>query len=201
MSDYQTHQHSRALFCCGAILLGIAALNSAVLSIDAQNADASKAPYTVPPADYTIGPGDVLTIVVSYATEIGGKVRVSEDGFIVAPGLPTPTKAAGLTPATLGTSIAEKLKQADIVRDPIVSVFVEEYHSRMVSVLGAVTNPAAYPLQRPTTILDAISLAGGLLPTAGGSLTLIRKGHDLPIGHIKGDSTILQIDLGKLMAG
>jgi polysaccharide export outer membrane protein len=87
------------------------------------------------------------------------------------------------------------------MREPIVSVFVEEFHSRMVNVLGAVTNPGTYPLQRPTTILDAISMAGGLTQTAGGTLTLIRKGHELPIGHIKGDSTIAQIELGKLMAG
>jgi polysaccharide export outer membrane protein len=200
MSNYQTHQHRWARNCCGAILLGIAAL-SAVSPVCAQKADASKAPYTVPPADYTIGPGDVLTIAVTYATEIGGKVRVSEDGFIIAPGLPKPVKAVGLTPAALGTQIKEDLKQAQIVRDPIVSVFVEEFHSRTISVLGAVTNPLVYPLNRPTTILEAISMAGGLLPTAGGQMTLIRKGHELPIGHIKGDTTVLTIDLGKLMAG
>ncbi|MGI8959168.1 MAG: polysaccharide biosynthesis/export family protein [Bryobacteraceae bacterium] len=155
----------------------------------------------MPPPDYTIGPGDVLTISVTYATEIGGKVRVSEDGFIIAPGLPKPVKAVGLTPAALGTQIKEDLKQAQIVREPIVSVFVEEFHSRTISVLGAVTNPLVYPLNRPTTVLEAISMAGGLLPTAGGQLTLIRKGHDLPIGHIKGDTTVLIIDLGRLMAG
>src|SRR5205085_3890675 len=135
------------------------------------------------------GTGDVLTIVVSYAPEIGGKVRVSEDGLVVAPGLPTPVKASGLTPTGLGQRIAEELKQAQIIREPIVSVFVEEYHSRTISVLGAVTKPSIYPLDHPIPILEAISLANGLLPTAGGSLTLIRKGHDLPIGHSKGDST------------
>ncbi len=191
---------------CRPILLGVAALATSVLPGLAQQTPApaptpQAVPYTVPPKDYTIGTGDVLTIVVSYTPDIGGKVRVSEDGLIVAPGLPTPVKAAGLTPHALGDRIAEALKQGQIVRDPIVSVFVEEYHSRMVSVLGAVTKPSVYPLDHPVTILEAISLAGGLTPTAGGSLTLIRKGHDLPIGHIKGDSTVAQIDLGKLMAG
>jgi polysaccharide biosynthesis/export protein len=201
MSNYLTDQHRWALNCCCAILLGISALSGAVSPMCAQNADASKVPYTVPPADYTIGPGDVLTIAVTYATEIGGKVRVSEDGFIIAPGLPKPVKAVGLTPAALGAQVKEELKQAQIVRDPIVSVFVEEFHSRTISVLGAVTNPLVYPLNRPTTVLEAISMAGGLLPTAGGQMTLIRKGHELPIGHIKGDTTVLTIDLNKLMAG
>jgi polysaccharide biosynthesis/export protein len=201
MSNHHTDHYTRALCCCGAILLGITALSVSVSPLSAQNADASKAPYSVPPADYTIGPGDILTIAVSYATEIGGKVRVSEDGFIIAPGLPKPVKAVGLTPAALGTQIKEELKGAQIVRDPIVSVFVEEFHSRTISVLGAVTNPLVYPLNRTTTILEAISMAGGLLPTAGGELTLIRKGHELPIGHIKGDTTVLTINLGKLMAG
>ncbi len=196
---------NRALFSCQVILLGITVLSTTVLPGYGQNVNATPSaqsvPYTVPPADYKIGPGDVLNIICSYVGEIGGKVRVSEQGFIEAPGLPKPIKAAGLSPAELGAQIAEQLKQADIVREPIISVFVEEYHSRTVSVLGAVTKPSIYPLDRPTTILEAISLAGGLLPTAGGSLTLIRKGHDLPIGHIKGDNTVVQIELGKLMAG
>src|SRR4051812_21657590 len=127
MSNFLTHQHKWALNCCGAILLGITALTAAVSPLCAQKADTSKAPYTVPPPDYTIGPGDVLTISVTYATEIGGKVRVSEDGFIIAPGLPKPVKALGLTPAALGEQIKEDLKQAQIVKDPIVSVFVEEF--------------------------------------------------------------------------
>lgn len=191
---------TKALFLYSrAVLLALVLIAS--LGAQTQNGTAPQTPYTVPPPDYTIGPGDVLTIVCSYVTEIGGKVRVSEDGFIIAPGLPKPVKAAGLTPAALSASIAQELKTADIVREPIISVFVEEYHSRTISVLGAVAKPSIYPLERPTTILEAISLAGGLLPTAGGSLTLIRKGTELPIGHIKGDSTVVDIELGKLMAG
>ncbi len=192
---------------CRTILLGVAVLGLTALPGRTQQtttpaaAPAQPVPYTVPPKDYTIGTGDVLSIIVSYTPDIGGKVRVSEDGLILAPGLPTPVKAAGLTPNALAAHIADVLKTGQIVRDPIVSVFVEEYHSRMVSVLGAVTKPSVYPLDHPVTILEAISLAGGLTATAGGSLTLIRKGHDLPIGHIKGDSTVAQIDLGKLMAG
>ncbi|MFL6352721.1 MAG: polysaccharide biosynthesis/export family protein [Bryobacteraceae bacterium] len=201
MLNDNTHQQSYAWRCGRVFLLGIVVLGTAVSPICAQNNDGAKAPYTVPPADYTIGPGDVLTITVSYTADIGGKVRVSEDGFIIAPGLPKPVKAVGLTPAALGAQVKEDLKQAQIVRDPIVGVFVDEYHSRTISVLGAVTNPLVYPLNRATTILEAISMAGGLLPTAGGQMTLIRKGHDLPIGHIKGDTTVLSIDLGKLMAG
>ncbi len=61
--------------------------------------------------DYLIGPGDVLTVTVSYAPEIGGKVRVDEDGFVLIPGIPGPTKAAGSTPSGLATIVAKALRE------------------------------------------------------------------------------------------
>ncbi len=158
-------------------------------------------------ADYVIGPGDILEVKVADSPEISGKYRVGEKGDLALPLLPTSIKAAGLTAPELSKRIAEAIKAADILRKPAVNVFVDQYHSRPVMVLGAVAKPGVYPLERPTNMLEVLSLAGGLTPTAGTTLTVTRKGVP-PTGEgssanpaqAVGD-TKLTIDLGKLVAG
>jgi polysaccharide export outer membrane protein len=124
--------------------------------------------------DYTIGAGDVLTITLSDAPEFGGKFRVADSGVISVPGVATPIQAEGKSPIELAGSIREALIEAKQLRDPQVSVFVDEFHGRTVSVLGGVAKPAVYPLQKRTTVLEAISLAGGVLPSAGNTVTIVR---------------------------
>lgn len=125
-------------------------------------------------ADYTIGAGDVLTVALSDAPEFGGKFRVADSGVISIPGVPAPIKAEGQSPIELANSIRAALIDAKQLRDPHVTVFVDEFHGRTVSVLGAVTKPAVYPLQKRTTVLEAISLAGGALPNSGNTVTIVR---------------------------
>src|SRR5262249_54419837 len=71
-------------------------------------------------------------------------------------------------------SIRESLMDAKQLRDPRVSVFVEEYHGRTITVLGAVAKPAVYPLTKRTNVLEAVSLAGGALPNSGNTVTIVR---------------------------
>src|SRR5713226_5423363 len=85
---------------------------------------------------YPIGPGDVLEIRVADGPEVSGKFRVTETGDLELPLLRAPLKAAGLTTLQLSRNIAEALKAADILREPAVNIFVQEYHSRNVMVLG-----------------------------------------------------------------
>lgn len=124
--------------------------------------------------DYKIGTDDVLTISVADAPEFGGKFRVSDSGLIEVPSLPEPVRAEGLSTAELGRSLRQALIDAKQLRDPKVTVFVDEYHGRTVTVLGAVTKPAVYPLQKRTNVVEAISMAGGTLPTAGSVVTVVR---------------------------
>jgi len=159
-------------------------------------------------ADYVIGPGDVLAVSVLDAGELSGRFRVTESGFLTLPSLPTQLKAEGLTALELSKAIGKALQAAELVREPIVNVYVEEYHSRTVTVLGAVNKPSVYPLQKPTTVLELLSMAGGLMPTAGPTLTLTRQ--DQPAGTqgatadnaagSAGKSTV-SIDMNKLMTG
>jgi polysaccharide export outer membrane protein len=157
--------------------------------------------------DYSLGPGDILSITIVDSPELSGKYRVTQDGYIVLPGVIEPVRANGVSARQLSEEIAVELKAAQLLREPAVNVFVEEYRSRTVTVLGAVSKPSVYPLTRPTTVLEVISLAGGLTPTAGATLTIIHTGssaadNSAQIDRVssKNDSSI-SIDLGRLMQG
>jgi polysaccharide export outer membrane protein len=162
----------------------------------------AQAASSLPPArvreDYTIGPGDIVYLTVEFEPEASGKFRVSDSGDLVLPVLHKPIKAEGLSPGELSNAVARALADAQLLKDPMVSVFVEEYHSQTVTVLGAVKQPSVYPLQKRTTVLEVLSMAGGLLPTAGNNLTVA---HERPPSEGAEGRSQETIDLGKLMEG
>ena len=124
--------------------------------------------------DYTLGPGDVFTVTVTDAPEFGGKFRVNDSGTILISGVTQPVAAEGKTPAQLSLAIRQAFMDAQQLRDPHVSIFIDEYHGRTVTVLGAVAKPAVYSLQKKSTVLDAVSAAGGPLPNSGNTVTIVR---------------------------
>jgi len=135
---------------------------------------AGTAAATVPPVDYTIGPGDLLSITVMDAPEYGGKFRVSDSGMVDIPGIPDSIQAEGQSSIELSRTIRQALMDAKQLRNPKVNVFIEEYKGRTVTVLGAVAKPAVYPLQKRIHLMEALSMAGGALPGAGNSVTIVR---------------------------
>jgi polysaccharide export outer membrane protein len=151
------------------------------------------------PQDYRIGPEDVLSISVTDAPEFSGRFRVNQSGELVMTSLPNPIKAAGLTPVELSNELRQALEDAKLYRDPTVNVFVEEYRSQSVTVVGAVTKPGLYPLQKRTTVIQAVSEAG-LMPTTGNRITLISaKSGSMP--DPASAQTAQTFELGKLMSG
>src|SRR5690349_5782514 len=114
-------------------------------------------------SDYPIGPGDLLEVSVPLMEEIKDRaVRVTAEGTISLPFIGR-VQAAGLTEAELAEQLRPRLK--DYLRNPRVFIFVREYNSRQVAVLGAVTKPGLYNLTSGSeNILDMISCAGGVLP-------------------------------------
>lgn len=137
--------------------------------------------------DYTIGAGDVLSVSVAEAPEFGGKLRVGDGGTIRVVGVSQPVAAEGKTSGELADAIRQALIDAKQLRDPHVTVYVEEFHGSTVTVLGAVNKPAVYSLQKHTTVLEAISEAGGALPNSGNTVTIIRgkasaEATDTPVG-------------------
>jgi polysaccharide biosynthesis/export protein len=121
---------------------------------------------------YVLGPGDQIMIRVLEAEEIADKpVRIDASGFIPLLMIGR-VRAAGLTVEELEKSITQKL-QAHL-RRPQVSVSVIEFSSQPVSVIGAVNNPGVHQLQGRKTLVEILSLAGGLKPDAGPLVKITR---------------------------
>jgi polysaccharide export outer membrane protein len=81
--------------------------------------------------------------------------------------LKTRVKADGLYPADLEVAIATALREGDILVDPYVTVTIAEYHSRPISISGAVKMPVVFQADGPTTLLEALARAQGLREDAG----------------------------------
>lgn len=122
--------------------------------------------------DYVVGPEDVLEVTVHDNDDLNRRVAVSLEGFIGLP-LIGKVRAAGLTPRELELRITELFADG-YLKKPQVSVFIREYRSQKVFVLGAVRKPGAYPLTKATGLIETISKAGGVSEEAGLELTVIR---------------------------
>jgi polysaccharide biosynthesis/export protein len=122
--------------------------------------DAAVAAIAVdPPAGFVLGPDDVLSVVFWRDKEMSTQVTVRPDGKISLP-LLNEVQAAGLTPATLREQLAVLAKP--YFEHPTVTVVVNQINSRKVFITGQIGKPGSYPLTGPTTVLQLISMAGGL---------------------------------------
>jgi polysaccharide export outer membrane protein len=140
---------------------------------------------------YVIGPGDRLSIDVWREPDFSRQVTVRLDGKISLP-LIEDIVAAGLTSAALRTQLTEKYGQ--YVDSPVVSVTVLESLSKKIYLLGKVTRPGEYLLQKNMTVVQAISLAGGLTEWADASdIRLIRK--------IKGVEKTFRVNYDAIVSG
>jgi polysaccharide biosynthesis/export protein len=124
------------------------------------NAAAANTTTTAKPHDdsFKIGPDDVLAINVWKEPEISRSVPVRSDGKVSLP-LVGEVQASGQTPKQLEAEISKKL--TSYISEPEVTVIVQQIKSQRFNILGQVTKPGTYPLSNPTTVLDAIALAGG----------------------------------------
>lgn len=107
---------------------------------------------------YVIQPSDILEVFVWKEPDLSRRVLVRPDGRISFP-LVQDLQAAGLTPAELKAKIEELLKQ--FIASPNVTVIVEEIRNYRIYVTGKVNNPGSFTLEKPVTVLQALSLAGG----------------------------------------
>lgn len=135
-----------------------------------------------PMASYRIGPYDLLKIEVFQVDELSRTERVSEDGFVLMP-LIGAVQVGGLTQREAEKVIANKLAER-YLQNPQVSIFVAEYASQKVTVIGQVKKPGVFPLAGRTTLMQAIALAGGFDDTAKkGEVVVFRK---QPSGEVRG---------------
>ncbi len=160
--------HPRRL--CGAasiMVLAALAVTAAApqqdLGVSARPPRAAAATSTVPvpplPGTYVIGPEDVLDIQFWREKEISGEVVVRPDGKITTL-LLNDVQAAGLTPEQLRVRLTEEA--AKLLENPIATVIVKQINSRRAYITGEIEKPGPYNVITPTTVLQLISMAGGL---------------------------------------
>jgi polysaccharide export outer membrane protein len=123
-----------------------------------------------------LGVDDLIAISVYDAPELTRTLRVEADGTIHLPLLKDGVQASGMFPRQLESSIATALKTEQILVDPFVKVTVVEYHSRPISVMGAVHRPVTFQSVGKVTLLDALARAEGLTNDAGTEVLITRGG-------------------------
>ena len=114
-----------------------------------------------------IGANDLLAVSVYDAPELTRTVRVSAEGMIRLPMLKESIPIQGLLPREVEEQIALALEAEQILVSPVVTVTIVEYHSRPISVAGAVRRPLTFQANTTVTLLDAITKAEGLSTAAG----------------------------------
>ncbi|MBW1613167.1 MAG: hypothetical protein B6I32_07980 [Desulfobacterium sp. 4572_20] len=140
---------------------------------------------------YIIGPMDVLEIQVWKEPDFSRQVLVRPDGKITLP-LIGDIPASGMNTMGLKALLTEKLE--DFVSKPEVTVIVLESHSKNFYIIGKINQPGTYPLNPDMTVLQAISVAGGLAEWADkDSIRIIRRSD--------GKEEILPFDYDKVITG
>ncbi len=142
--------------------------------------------------DYRIGRGDVLRIDVYKQPDLDKIVRVSNQGQIVLPLIGT-VEAKGETVAGISKKIEKMLADGYLV-DPHVSVYVEEFRSQKVTILGDVNRPGLYEISGDISFLELVSKAGGFTPLAG-DLAIIKR----QVINDKKRRQVIRIDLRDFM--
>jgi polysaccharide biosynthesis/export protein len=185
--------------CC--LLLFVLGSGSQVLK-GANEVVGSEFPKIDRSREYQIGPNDLLGVKVFGIEDLDQVVRVSSSGLISIPYLGR-IFVAGLTGAEVEEKIGKGLTARELVHDPQVTVFIQEYNSQPIYVLGAVNQPGQYMLTHHLTVIDAISMAGGLDREKAGKYILVRRGKGLFVPPADGkegeEAPVVRIDLKTLL--
>jgi polysaccharide export outer membrane protein len=142
-------------------------------------------------ADYKIGPEDLLEVTVFQAKELDTIARVSASGFIKLP-LIDKVEASGRTTSELESVITEKFKI--YLSEPVVGVFIREYRSQQITVLGSVRTPGVYYVSGQKSLLELLSLAGGLSGDAGDICIVQRNATGNQQEHQSTDNIVIDLD-------
>ncbi len=136
-------------------------------------------PGPVQAAPLLLGSGDLLEVQVFSTPDLSGKARVDQYGLLNLPVIGA-VHVTGLTAAQVAVAIEQRLKTGLIMLDPHVTVFVDEYASQSVNVLGEVKKVGPVPLYGAQSLYDVLSEAGGLGAGAGGTISISHRNDPSP---------------------
>jgi len=127
-----------------------------------------------------LGPGDLIEVGVYNVPELATKARVSNSGDLYLP-LVDYVHVEGLTIEEAQTLLQKRLEDGGFVRNPHVTIFVDEAASQGVTILGEVARPGIYPDTVDRKLYEVISEAGGFGPAASRKIAIIRRNQAQPI--------------------
>ena len=151
----------------------------------------ARAQLNTDPGDYLLGEGDLLRISVFEAEELETIERINSRGYIVLP-LIEKVYLKGITAIEAEEKI-EALYKKRFIKDPHVSIFIEEQLSQRVTLVGEFKSPGTYDYHTRHQLLDVIALGGGLSERAG-QIVRIRKSRS-----VEGQPNTIIVDLDRLI--
>src|SRR5215510_15741991 len=128
---------------------------------------------------YRIGPGDVLDIRIYTRPQLSREaVRVEGNGMIRMPLIENEIQAGCLTEGELAKEISTRY--ARYYKNLQVDVFIKEYHSRQVAIIGAVNEQSRFELQRRVRLLELLTYAKGPSTKAGQTINIVHSSATTP---------------------
>jgi polysaccharide biosynthesis/export protein len=118
-----------------------------------------------------LGPGDTVHVTVFQSPELDTHARITDTGEITVP-LAGTVHVSNMTPAAAGLVVAQKYSAGGFLRQPQVTVMVDDYATQSVAIMGEVMRPGNYPIATPRNVIDVLALAGGLDPQADRHITI-----------------------------
>lgn len=143
--------------------------------------------------DTTLGAGDVFEVRVYGQDDLSASYRVAQDGSIDFP-LVGRVEVGGQEPTEIADLIATRLRDGEILVSPQVSVLVQEYNSKRITVMGAVAQSGTFPMTAGLTVVQAISAAGGFSPLANRNGTVLTR-------RVGGELTRYRIQVNSISRG
>lgn len=163
-------RHTLLLLLLGVLLASLVACGPAAPRYRAARGETQQ-------EDTAVGPGDIFDVRVYNEEDLSAEYRVEQDGTIDFP-LVGRIEVAGLDPSAISNLIRDRLREGEYLVAPHVSVRVQEYNSRRISVIGAVREPGSYTIRSRMGVVEAVSLAGGFTALANRDGTLLTRRID-----------------------
>jgi polysaccharide biosynthesis/export protein len=129
----------------------------------------------MPPHDYIVGRGDLMSVEVFDVPELTREVRVGQTGTIGLPLIPVRLYVVGLTEIQVQQKISEILEANGLVSRPQVMVSVKEKRSKPIVVVGAVAKPMVYQADHPVTLVEVLAEVGGITNDASDTVIVTRQ--------------------------
>lgn len=149
---------------------------------------------SAPGPEYFIGTQDLIFIAILESPELAREVRVTGDGTVKLPLLPSRIKIVGLTLAQAEALIARSYSEAGILNHPNVTVTLKELQSKPVTVMGAVRQPGVFQITGSINLVRAITQAGGITDEAGSVVQIVRGGKT-------DDGSSIEVKISDLRSG